>query len=420
MSTKKALFFVLAAFLLLAFVVSGCETDPEEAEEVDEVEEKEEIVIGASRSMSGPLAVQQEMAFGPVYQMWVDEVNERGGIYVEEYDKKLPIDLIEYDDTSDMGTMTRMLERLMVEDEVDLLLAPISTAFLNTAAPLANENEYLLMGAEGGAKELEPLMEDLPYFFSVLSYSVHQMPALIDMLEEEEDIEDAAIFHIADQHGIDYASAANEGLEEIGVDVLVETSFSPGTDDVSHLIEDAEANDVDAVFFFGYPDENFLFIEQAMGMDYNPDLMLFGPGMCFEAFRNMFGDEVVEGVMGWGTWNEKISEEAADFAERLTEHQDGERNLDWWGDLPYYASLQILEQAIEEAGTLDNSELKDVIAEERFDTVMGEVWFEDGRIPAEAYPAHVGQWQDGVFELVAPTDSQTAEPVIPKPEWPEQ
>ena len=62
--------------------------------------------------------------------------------------------------------------------------------------------------------------------------------------------------------------------------------------------------------------------------------------------------------------------------------------------------------------------LKDVIATEKFDTVIGELWFENGGVPAECYPGQVGQWQDGIFEVVAPSDKTTADPMIPKPKWP--
>src|SRR4030042_2551794 len=68
---------------------------------------KDKIVIGAARPLSGPLSFFEATAFGPVYKMWVDEVNAGGGIFVKEYNKKLPIELKIYDDTSDMNTMTR-------------------------------------------------------------------------------------------------------------------------------------------------------------------------------------------------------------------------------------------------------------------------------------------------------------------------
>ena len=50
---------------------------------------KDKIVIGQAVSMSGPLAVQDAVVTGPYYDLWIKDVNARGGIYVEEYGKKL-------------------------------------------------------------------------------------------------------------------------------------------------------------------------------------------------------------------------------------------------------------------------------------------------------------------------------------------
>jgi hypothetical protein len=36
----------------------------------------------------------------------------------------------------------------------------------------------------------------------------------------------------------------------------------------------------------------------------------------------------------------------------------------------------------------------------------------------EAHAGEIGQWIDGVFEVVGPTDKATAELVYPKPPWP--
>ena len=82
-------------------------------------------------------------------------------------------------------------------------------------------------------------------------------------------------------------------------------------------------------------------MNECMAADYNPDVLLFGPGACFEVFYNIYG-EATEGVMGWGAWNENSSTALKDLAERLIAHQ-GERNMDWWGMAIYYAGLQVLE-----------------------------------------------------------------------------
>jgi branched-chain amino acid transport system substrate-binding protein len=61
---------------------------------------------------------------GRIYVMWSEEVNKNGGIYVKEYGKKLPVELIRYDDKSDIGTMTNLLEKLIVQDKVDFVFPP--------------------------------------------------------------------------------------------------------------------------------------------------------------------------------------------------------------------------------------------------------------------------------------------------------
>ncbi len=409
MTRKAFLLLALVVCLAIALVVGGC---------ADKAEDKEEIVFGAARSYTGPLAIQDVSCFGPVYRMWIDEVNERGGIYVEEYGKKLPVKLLQYDDTSDMNMMTNFLKKLIVEDEVDFLLAPISTAYLEAAAQICDEYDFLLIGAEGGAKQLEPLMTEMPYFFSLLNYATHQAGPLVDLLSAH-NVESSAIIYIEDQHGLEYKNDLVPLLEKAGIEVVFDKAIPMGIQDVSSIIEEAKSKNVQALLCCAYPDENFAVMDECMASDYNPDVLLFGPGACFEVFHQIYG-QASEGVMGWGAWNEKSSDELKDLAERLIAHQEGERNMDWWGMAIYYAGLEVLEQAIEKAGTLDHEKIKDIIATEKFDTVVGELWFENGGVPAECYPGQVGQWQSGIFEVVAPADQTTNDPIIPKPEWPSE
>lgn len=70
--------------------------------------------------------------------MWIEEVNDDGGLYIKKYDKKIPIELIQYDHESDVEVMKKKLEKLILEDKVDFLLPPFSTAFLHEAAIIAN------------------------------------------------------------------------------------------------------------------------------------------------------------------------------------------------------------------------------------------------------------------------------------------
>ena len=404
---KKRLLIVFLCMLMIVAIV-GCAAE----DTAPVVKDKDKIVFGAARSQSGPLAIFDEVAFGPIYRMWVEEVNARGGIYVEEYGKKLPVELLIYDDTSDIGTMTRLVERLIVEDKVDFLLPPNSTAALFAVAPIAQEHGYLLMGAEGGCSSLKAAVASSPYFFSVLNHNTTQVPVLVDILVEG-GVKTAAIIFIADLHGIEYSGLAAPQLALAGIDVVFNKSVPPGITDLAPIINEAKAENVDAFLAFVYPDEGFLALGQSMELGFFPDVFLLGPGANFNFFPGIFGP-AAEGIMSWGAWNEKSSPEAAEFLELFLKYY-GPGDIDWWGHLPYYASLQVLEQAIERAGTLDHSVLAEMIATEEFDTVLGKTWFEDGYLATECYEGQVGQWQNGVFEVIGPSDRATASPVIPRP-----
>ena len=82
---------------------------------------KDNIRIGAAISLSGPNAPPAAITQVRNYKLWVDSLNAKGGIYVKEYDKRLPIELILYDDKSDVGTCVKLVEKLILNDKVDLL-----------------------------------------------------------------------------------------------------------------------------------------------------------------------------------------------------------------------------------------------------------------------------------------------------------
>ncbi len=405
MKNKNLTGVLIVLVLTLFLILSSCSSKPE----------KEKIVIGASRSQVGPLAIFEQLSFGPIYKMWQEEVNAAGGIYVKEYDKKLPVEIIVYDDESDINKMTANLEKLINEDKVDLLFPPAGTDMLFAAAPIITEYEYVLIGAEGGASRLAEIIKDYPYFFSVLNFSTHyQVPVFADIMEDQ-GVKTAAIVSLADLHGQEYLTAIEPLLKQKGIDVLVKRSIPVDTTDFMPILTEARDADVDAFMIFAYPEQVMPCVEQSVALNFNPDLYLVGPGGNFQFFAETFP---AEGVMSWGAWNAKVSPELKAFAEKMAA-RNGAENLDWWGHNVYYASLQFLQQAIEKAGTLDQKKLRDTIENSKFDTIIGPTWFDDNHLLAvEAYNGQVGQWQNGIFEVIGPSDKATADVVYPKPPWP--
>ncbi len=402
-SKKKSIgwgFYVVLTVLFLAFPLSGlC---------------KDKIVIGTAISLSGPYAPGAGMTQIPNYKMWVEEVNAGGGIYVKEYGKKLPVELIIYDDKSDIGTAVKLVEKLILEDKVDLLLPPWGTAMHFAVAPVANKYGYPLIGPTISSEKLRELSDKIPYFFGILNMPREQGTALADLVVELGP-KKVALIYVADAYGIEWANVVSPALKEKGIKPIIEKSYPLGSKDLSPLLKEIKAAKADALLGMSYPGDTFLITTQSQTLKLNPDLFYLGVGVAFPVYRDKFGAAVVEGVMGAGAWNPNVPYPGAkEYFDRHVKKWNKEP--DRWASAFAYASLQILEQAIEKTGSLDRKKLRDAIANTTFPTVIGPVKFEGGfNIQA---PGEIGQWQNGEFEVVAGKDKRTAKPIYPKPAWP--
>lgn len=398
---------LLVLVLTASLFVVGCgEAEPE----------KDSIVVGMARPLSGAAAIIGDSAFRPVYETWVAEVNAEGGIYVEEYGKKLPIELIIYDDKSDIGTMTRLTEKLILEDKVDFLWPSCGTAFLFAQAPIANKYGYVLITAEGGATTIRDMLPSLPYVFVSLSFSDHyQLPVLADILAAK-GAKTAFIIYIADLHGIEYSGVAGIEFPKKGIEIVGVKSVAPDIKDLSPVIKEAMASGADVFCAFAYPDQVLPATGTSIALGYNPKAWVGGPGVNFGFYQAAFGP-AVEGIMGFTCFARKSSPALNELADKLYEGKPLELQ-DWWGHPFYWAALDMWKAAIEKAGTLDQDVIRGILANDHLETVLGETWFENGLLAVEAHAGEIGQWIDGVFEVVGPTDKATADMVYPKPDWP--
>jgi branched-chain amino acid transport system substrate-binding protein len=386
--------------------------------------DKTEILIGATRDITGPQAGFQTYGFAPLYKMWIEDINKAGGIDVGG--KKLLVRLIEYDDASDTAACVRNIEKLCTVDKVDFLLGPTGTAMLFAAAPIANKYKTIMVCGEGGATTLEPVMANMPYIFAVLNYSNHyQLPMFTDLLVEK-GAKTVYICFMNDLHGAEYNLTMQSECSLKGLTVVQAKSIPINITDFTPIINEAKELNPDVFCMFAYPDQNIPFMFTAMALDFSPKCLLIGPGCNFGFFPLTFG-AALEGVCGEGAWNAKSSTAAAEFAARIEPLVGGAGNMDWWGADVYYAGLQFLQQAITKAGTLDTEKILEVYRTSHFQTVLGDMYWDiqgsgkgGGLLPKSCYLGQIGQWQNGIFEVVDNDKNNTAAFVYPKPPWPKQ
>ena len=108
--------------------------------------------------------------------------------------------------------------------------------------------------------------------------------------------------------------------------------------------------------------------EQSKVASYAPKVMFLGVGVGFPMYAQRFGANV-EGIMSLGGW----SKDNASTAAYAKKHEEMfKRGPDCWGSQIGYASLQMLEQAIERVGKLDRAAIIKELQTGTFDTVLGQ------------------------------------------------
>jgi len=163
-------------------------------------------------------------------------------------------------------------------------------------------------------------------------------------------------------------------LEEAGIEILVDEEYAPGTKDMTATLTKIKQAGPDAILALAYPPDGILYMNQAreLGLTAPIQLLLIGPTASF--FRDMFGANL-DGVITVGHWSPQQAgwSKAQPFHDAFVA-MHGERP-DYLDSALAYTSLEILEQAVAEAG-LDRDALRAAIAGGTFDTINGPVRFE--------------------------------------------
>jgi len=371
------------------------------------------IKIGYSASKTGPNAGGVAAQITPVYKMWVKEVNDAGGINVKG--RKMPVEVVEYDDRSSSEEAVRAYERLATQDKVDFVLAPWGTGINLAVAPTLNKYHYPHLAVASITDMAPQLVKRWDNVFFCLGGGSMYGEALIDILEVQRKAgligDKIAMVSIADAFGVDLSGGARKAVAKHGFKLVYDKSYPIGTQDMSPLINEAKALNPDAFVAFSYPPDTFALTEQSRVAAFNPKVFYVGIGTAFPVFPKRFGANA-EGIMGVGG----VSADEPRYKAFYKKHVElGGQEPDSFANVIMYATLQILQQAIERAGTLDRAAVTDQIKKGTFDTANGTMKFTDQQWRDLWF---AGQWQNGQFYGVAPADKAGAKKVLlPKPAW---
>ncbi|MEM0011260.1 MAG: amino acid ABC transporter substrate-binding protein [Candidatus Bathyarchaeia archaeon] len=378
---------------------------------------KDKVKIGCSLSLSGIFAPGCVIEIPPAIKMIVDEYNEKGGIYLPEYGKRLPVEIIMYDCRSDVELLLRQYEKLIVEDKVDYIIGTWGTSFNFAIVPLAEQYGHPLIIFAGQSQQLAAAVKngELKWTFLVLPQShvvgKHVADYLVYMKASR-----VGIIYINDLHGIENGGAIYSALYTKGVIPVIYESYPLGVTDLSPLIKKLKEANVDTLIASSYPDDGILLIRQCIEFGFSPKIWIGGPGFIFPQLTvDIFGPEVMKGISHYhGARCFKDSPVFMEFRERWYKYAGVYPPN---GEMRQYAAYQMLFQSIEKYG-LDRAKVRDALAKETFDTIMGKAKFLPGDYLDIEGQGFIGQWQgEEIDEVVWPLEVASKPPIY-KPPWP--
>jgi len=390
---------VLACVLVLALAIGGATL--ETAAQSD----GPPIKIGYAISRTGPFAPGAQVTQEPNYLLWAEQVNAGGGLNVKGQKRK--IELIGYDDRSEVETIVRTVEKLMTTDKVDLILPPWGSTANFAVAPLANRHGYPVLAPTALSMKLVDMK--LPYFFSMLPQPYVLMQAAADLLAGK-GVKTVAVIYMDDLFGLENMAALEPALKAKGIELVEKKSYPLGVKDLSPVLRAIKEKNPDAFVGLTYPPDTILASKQAKEISFNPRVFFTAVGTAFPLYKQVMGADS-DGVAGIGSWSAKTSPAArAYFDAHVKKFQ---KEPDRWASAHCWAGLQVLQTAIEKVG-VDRKAIRDYIAGNEHATILGAVRFKGSEIQ---FPGTVSQWIGGDFEVVWPADRATAQMVIPKPAW---
>jgi branched-chain amino acid transport system substrate-binding protein len=378
-------------------------------------------------SLTGPLAGQT--ATFDIYYKWIlEDYNNKGGLYLPEYGRKFNLTYVEYDDESDINKMLTLTEKLITVDKVDLLFAPVSTAFNFAAFPLYQKYHMPVVALTFGSDIAADQMRSgaFNYCFSVLGMpsesatQVLQLFKYINTTKSPGQLEKVGIIYHSDQHGVEYSLAIHDALTSNGFAVPVYQSYLPTVTDFTPYINTLNGAGVDAVIQCGY--EGAFFIKSAQALAYNPKLFMCGPSMetpllVYNPYIYNMTKAQVNGTMLYDGWP-STAYKTGNLSTWAAAHYVRAGYYPFPASATFYAGLQCLLEATQKVG-LNHTAIMLSLQNDNFTTIVGNTHLNRGYSMQCEETGTICQWQGGnMCEVIWPLSAASAAIMFPKPLWP--
>ena len=366
------------------------------------------IKIGYVNPTTGALAGNGEGCEWAVRQI-TDYVQEHP-ILVDGKEKT--IEVIVYDSQSDQNTCSEMAQKLIEEDQIDLMIA-IQTP--NTVIPVAQVAERYGVPCIATQSPVDPLADSLESF----QWTYNAFYTLDQVYESQRALWTQAgnapnsgakvgLLFANDADGTAWHDIFVRRLAEDGYVAVDPGQYPSHTTDFSNVAAKFKAAEIDVIAGTNIPPDFMNAYRAIIGAGVEVDCVTMGKCCLLESDVEALG-ELADGIMTQVWWDPSYP-----FSSALTGLSSRELNERYLKDnngrtMPQptayaYASLELAVAALTKAGTTEREALREAIAALDVTTIVGHIRY-DRQMRGLNYACTVlcgGQWQrrDGELRLV--------------------
>ena len=361
-----------------------------------------DVTIGLTVSLTGRYAHPGGQALVGV-QAWVNDTNRSGGIRIDEMSSSIPVRLVYYDDESSVRRCGELTERLLAMDRVDILIGPYSSGLALQAADVAERYEHVIWN-QGGASEAI-YRRGYRWVVGILTPPSRYFHGVIDLVRAHRpSASTVGIAHsTAGAFPREVAAGAETRCRELGFDTIHVYPYPAGTREFQPILEQISEDRPDLVLGVGRIEDDLRFAHQLhrqrIGVEY--------VGLVATALTR-FGETLgaaADEFVGPSQWEPGAAVEP-DYGPRSDEVLSRLAARSSAGvDYPMaqaYVGCLVAQRCVQEAGSLDNGELRRAASRMDFTTFYGRFSIDatSGRQTGHEMPV-VG-WQDGRNTVVWP------------------
>jgi branched-chain amino acid transport system substrate-binding protein len=374
------------------------------------------IILGSPLGLTGSLVKESNLT-QQGYSLWLDWINTRGGIVVNGV--KHPVVIKYYDDTSSANQSAVLMQKLITEDKAQFLLGPYGSAATATDAAIAEQNQIPMVEANGAAQAI--FNQGYKYTFGVLSPANKYLQGVIDMAATlSPKPTTIAMLSADDNFSVEVANAVNDYAPTKGLNVVLFKKYKNGATNLTAEVQAAKAANADIVLNSGHLQEAIAINKAAKEQKLNARIFAYSVGPSTPDFITALGSDA-NYVYDGSQWTPQVKYTPAFYLSESDYVAAYKAKFPGIGDPDYHvaestAACLALERAIENAGSLDPTKVRNALAALDVTVFFGQIKF-DGRGINIYKPMVVEQIQNGKHHTVFPPSVADAPPMYPTPSW---